>query len=309
MLKCKREITEGRRTEMAIVAFDIGGTSVKYGIWDNEKLKDTASFKTPQSWKELKQQLVQVKDSFKDEYKIEGVAFSAPGAVNQEQRQIEGASALPYIHFFPIYDELEEAFKVPVSFENDANCAGLAEVWKGAAKGKENVLFVVIGTGIGGAVIVNGEVQHGKHLHGGEFGFALLTDEQTFSQLASPVKVGKRYADRKGLSYEQVDGEEVFRLAEEENDPVAKEEVERFYFYLAKGIYNLAYSFDPEVILLGGGVSNKPNLLEELDKQFDYIKEVVEVASFKPELAICEFKNDANLIGAVKNFLQQNEEG
>lgn len=292
---------------MAIVAFDMGGTSVKYGLWESDQLTNKGSFKTPKIWEEMKKELLQVKETFEKENSIEGVAFSAPGAVNQTARQIEGASAIPYIHFFPIYDELEEAFGVPVSFENDANSAALAEVWKGAAKGKENVLFVVVGTGIGGAVIVNGEVQHGKHLHGGEFGFALLTDDQTFSQLASPVKVGKRYADRTGLSYEEVDGQEVFRLAEEENDPIAKEEVDSFYFYLAKGIYNLAYSFDPEVILLGGGVSNKPTLLEELDKQFDHILEVVEVASFKPELAICEFKNDANLIGAVKNFLQQKE--
>jgi predicted NBD/HSP70 family sugar kinase len=290
---------------MAIVTFDMGGTSVKYGLWESDQLSNKGSFKTPKTWEEMKQELLKVKETFEKESSIEGVAFSAPGAVNQKARQIEGASAIPYIHFFPIYDELEEAFGVPVSFENDANSAALAEVWKGAAKGKENVLFVVIGTGIGGAVIVNGEVQHGKHLHGGEFGFALLTNDQTFSQLASPVKVGRRYADRKGLSYEEIDGQEIFRLAEEENDAIAKEEVDSFYFYLAKGIYNLTYSFDPEVILLGGGVSNKPNLLQELDKQFDRILDVVGVASFKPELAICEFKNDANLIGAVKNFLQQ----
>lgn len=304
-----KTVRSKRRAEkdMAILAFDIGGTSVKYGVWQQEALREKGSFKTPKTWEEMKDSLVKAKERLSESFLIEGVAFSAPGAVNQEARQIEGASAIPYIHFFPIYDELEVAFGVPVAFENDANSAGLAEVWKGAASDKQNVLFVVIGTGIGGAVIVNGEVQHGEHLHGGEFGFALLTDNETFSDLATPVKLAHHYADRKGINYDDIDGQEVFRLAEEENDQIAKEEVDRFYLYLAKGIYNLVYSFDPEIVLLGGGVSNKPNLIEELYKQFDRLLARVEVASFKPEIATCEFRNDANLIGAVKNYLQEQE--
>lgn len=293
---------------MAILAFDMGGTSVKFGVWSEDGLKNKGSFKTPKSWEEMKQQLLAVKSEADQMYKIVGVAFSAPGAVNQIERQIEGASAIPYIHFFPIYDELESEFGVPVAFENDANSAALAEIWKGAARDKENVLFVVVGTGIGGAVIVNGEVYHGKHLFGGEFGFALLTEDKTFSQLGTAVHMAKRYAKRKGLSEDDIDGQEVFRLAEEEQDPIAKEEVRTFYHYLARGIYNLVYSFDPEIVLLGGGVSNKPDILEKLDEQFDILLETVEIAPFKPEIATCDFKNDANLIGAVYHFLQQQEE-
>lgn len=292
---------------MAILAFDMGGTSVKYGVWDNEELKEKASFKTPRDWVNMKQKLMDIRFSLGKKYDFEGVAFSAPGAVNQEQRLIEGASAIPYIHFFPIYEELEEKFGLPVSFENDANSAALAEVWKGSAKSKKNVLLIAVGTGIGGAVIVNEEVQHGKHLFGGEFGFALLTEDQTFSDLGTVVQMTRRYAKRKGISSNDIDGQEVFRLAEEENDEIALEEVETFYYYLAKGIYNLTYSFDPDVVLLGGGVSNKIGLLEELDKQFERILKTVKIAPFKPNVAICTFKSDANLIGAVYNFLQKKE--
>jgi len=292
---------------MAILTFDIGGTSVKYALWENEELSSKNSFKTPKTWEEMKETFIQIKKTIEKDTRIEGVAFSSPGAVNQEKRVIEGASAVPYLHFFPIYDELEEAFGCPVAFENDANSAALAEVWKGAAKGLQDVLMVVVGTGIGGSVIVGGEVQHGKHLFGGEFGFALLTETQTFSELGTAVKMAQRYCKRKGLASDTVSGEEVFRLAEE-GDPVAEEEANTFYYYLAKGIFNLQYSFDPELVLLGGGVSNKANLLEKLDEQFEKIMKTVKIAPFKPEVETCEFKNDANLIGAVYNFIQKRSE-
>ncbi|MGH2221013.1 ROK family protein, partial [Enterococcus faecalis] len=80
--------------------------------------------------------------------------------------QILVFSATPYIHHFTIYEELEALFGITVTTENDANCAGLAEIYEGAANGKKEVLFVVIGTGIGGAIFRNGELYKGAHLYG-----------------------------------------------------------------------------------------------------------------------------------------------
>lgn len=292
--------------KLSILAFDIGGTSVKYAVWDEERLKDKSSFPTPASWQELKNSLVSIKESIAKEYELEGVAFSAPGAVNQVERQIEGVSEVPYIHFFPIYNELEEAFNLPVSFENDANSAGLAEIWRGAAVGKSNVLFVVLGTGIGGAIIVNGEIQHGHHLLGGEFGFMLLKGEQTFSELGTAVALARRYAKRMNKPTNTVTGEQVFKLAEA-GDEVAQEEVKVFYHYLVRGLFNLAYSFDPEVLLIGGGVSNQPDLIEKINEEMDALFDRLRVTPLRPVIELCEFRNDANLIGAIYNFLQKYE--
>ena len=93
-------------------------------------------------------------------------------------------------------------FGVPVSVENDANCAALAEVWLGAARDVQNALFIVIGSGIGGAVIVNRQLFKGKNLFGGEFGYMLLDAENTLSRLGSPVQVAERY----GKAMEMSDG-------------------------------------------------------------------------------------------------------
>ncbi|MBS4174469.1 ROK family protein [Bacillus sp. FJAT-49736] len=286
---------------MALIVLDIGGTSIKYGLWQDEVLSGKGSIKTPGSWEEMKIALTALKDRLGTGRTIEGVAISAPGAVNQEKGIIEGASAVPYIHHFPIFTELKELFQCPVSIENDANCAGLAEIWKGAAKGLRNVLFVVIGSGIGGAIIVDGKIWHGKHLFGGEFGYMLLTDTHTFSDLGTAVSMAKRVAKRKNLPEDALSGKDVFDLAEQ-GDPIAQEEVDTFYHYLAQGIFNLQYSFDPEKIIIGGGVSSKEDLLPELMKHLEEIVKQVKIAPFVPEISISQFKNDANLIGAVYNF-------
>ena len=89
----------------------------------------------------------------KKEHIIQGVAISSPGAVNKNTGVIEGASALPYIHGFNIQSELETLFALPVSIENDANCAALAEVAFGAAKGCTTALLLVLGTGVGLSLI------------------------------------------------------------------------------------------------------------------------------------------------------------
>lgn len=289
---------------MAILAFDIGGSSVKHGVWNEEKLTEKDKFKTPATWEEMKNKLKTVKEKTEQRYDLEGVAFSAPGAVNQKAKQIEGISAVKYLHFFPIYQELEELFGLPVTFENDANSAALAEVWKGAARENDTVLFVVIGTGIGGAVIVNKKVHHGPHLFGGEFGYMLLEGDKTFSDLGTAVRMARRYADRKGLSYDEIEGKQVFELAQQ-GDPIAVEEVNKFYFYLAKGLYNLAYAFDPEKIIIGGGVSSMDGLIERLNIEFDDLLKRINYNTFLPELELCTFRNDANLIGAVYNFKQE----
>ncbi len=286
---------------MSLLVFDIGASAIKYGVWNNEEIVEKGSIVTPSTCKEMKTSLLQIKQKFTEQYRIIGVAISSPGAVNQKKGIVEGASAVPYLHDFEINLELTELFGCPISMENDANCAALAELWKGAAKGMKDVIFVVVGSGIGGSVIVDGKIHQGKHLFGGEFGYMLLNRDETFSTLASPVHMAKRYAARMNLPSREINGKEVFELAEQGNE-VAIDETEKFYYSLAQGIYNLQYSYDPEKIIIGGGVSAKADLIPHLQRKFSEILEKVQIAKLVPDIAICQFKNDANLIGAVYNY-------
>ncbi|MGY4756427.1 ROK family protein [Lactococcus lactis subsp. lactis] len=285
---------------MSLLTIDIGGTSIKYARFADGKLGEEGAFGTPDNLDQFYQSLTAVVEQFKENSDVCGVAISSPGAVNKATGVIEGASALPYIHDFDIHAELEKRFGLPVSIENDANCAALAEVKFGAAKGLSDVLLLVFGTGVGGSVVMNGKVHHGKHLFGGEFGFMLMDDEHSFSTLGTTIRMAERYNKRTG---ETLDAIEIFEKAFN-GDEIANEEKEIFLYNVAKGIFNLTYSFDPELVIIGRGVSQAEWLIPELQKQLQKIMEIIEVATFMPEIVTCEFRNSANLIGAAVDFSQ-----
>jgi predicted NBD/HSP70 family sugar kinase len=284
---------------MAILVFDMGGSAVKYGVWSQDSLVSKGKFITPNTWEEMKAQLQQVRTSVNEE--IEGVGISAPGAVNAQERRIDGISAIPYIHGFDIYSELKAAFGVPVTIENDANCAGMAEFYQGAGKEFQQAAFVVIGTGVGGTLFQNGELVRGAHLYGGEFGLMILDQGKTFSQLGTAVQMAWRYCDRIGVDRATITGEEVFQRAED-GDAIAIEEVNKFYRYLAQGLFSIQFAFDPEVIIIGGGVSAKKGLLQEVDQRLKKMLADQALNDFVPLIKLCDYRNDANLVGAAANF-------
>ncbi|HEY0221254.1 MAG TPA: ROK family protein [Lactovum miscens] len=286
---------------MSLLTFDIGGTSIKYAKIDNSNLSEKGAFPTPKNLDNFYLALKRVADNFKAKFEINGVAVSSPGAVNKKNGVIEGASALPFIHNFDIHKVFEEEiFRLPVSIENDANCAALAEVNFGAAKGLSDVLFVVLGTGVGGSIVMDGHVHHGKHLFGGEFGYMLMNETDSFSTLGTTVGMAERYNKRTGKN---LDAFGIFELAAK-GHVIAEEEKQIFLFNVAKGIFNLAYSFDPEKIVIGGGVSQADWLIPELQKEFKKIMTHIDIAPFMPDIVTCKFKNEANLIGAAVDFME-----
>lgn len=280
---------------MKLAVFDIGGSFVKYGLWDGE-LRQTSKFPTPKSYEEMQAELTKVVKSFGPE--IEGVAFSAPGAVNVAERRIDGISAVPYIHHRPIFDELAESFGLPVTIENDANCAGIAEVQIGAGRKAENAVFVVIGTGVGGAIFIDRKLYKASHLFGGEFGLMKPRGEKTLSQLGTAVKAAERYSQIKD---EEIDGQALFAL-QEAGDAVADLIVKELYDQIALGLYNIQVSIDPDTVILGGGISARPELAEELSTRLYKLLAEEGVAEIMPTVTTCEFQNDANLLGAALNF-------
>lgn len=283
-----------------LALLDVGGTTIKYGLWDGaaQQLTKQGAVATPKSLNAYYDVLTQIVAEFKANDQVVGVAMSTPGAVNKATGIIEGASALPYIHHFEIQDELETRFDLPVVMENDANCAALAEVGSGAAKGLKNVLFMVIGTGVGGSVIVNGQVQHGRHLFGGEFGYMMMNDGRILSEVGTAVHMADCYNQEAHTNYS---GREVFELADQ-GDLLAQKEAQVLYDNLAQAIYNLQYSFDPEAIILGGGVSQADFLVPNIEKALQEILKQVDIAPFMPTIRTCQYHNDANLIGAMEDF-------
>ncbi|WP_251865671.1 ROK family protein [Enterococcus malodoratus] len=287
-----------------ILAIDIGGSAIKSGLWENEALTELPSYPTPKTWDEMKAYL----KLLVDEHQItNGVAISAPGAVNVEEGVIYGVSAVPYLHRFPIKQELANFLSVPVSFQNDANCEALAEIWQGNAKGLESAALMIIGTGIGGGIAINGKLRSGTNLFGGEFGYQVMNDDtlETLSDLGSPVAMSKRFSNIKAddRSYTS---KEIFDLAEAGNE-LAQEQIDYFYNALSIGIYNILVSLDPDRVLIGGGISTREDLLFNIEERVQQLLLKKGAKELKASIIPCKFLSQANLIGAVYQFLEEQD--
>jgi len=291
-----------------ILAFDFGGTNIKYGLINQHAhILNQEHTSTPDSLEDL---IVLIQDQLRknSNKEITGIAISSPGSV-ADNGVIYGSSAIPYLHGPNIKKLIESRVRLTVHIENDANCAALAEIWQGSAVGKENIAVVVIGTGIGGALVRNGIIEKGSHLHGGEFGYMILDSNNlgngmnTFSELASTYSIIKRVAAHKGVPSSSLKGEMIFSKAEQ-GDKICQQAIAEFYHMLAIGLYNIQYTYDPELILIGGGISVREGLLERLTKEMEAITSLIDVATVIPKVEKCYFKANANLIGAVYHYRQ-----
>ena len=283
-----------------ILAIDIGGSSVKTALWKDGKISDKKYFKSPNNWDEMFRKINESIKYYKKSNKIEGIAFGVPGIPNYITGKVDGASSLKYIHEPEFLKAFEEEFKIPVSFENDANCACIAEINHESLKDKKHMVFVVIGTGIGGSIVYDRKIQNGAHSFGGEFGMMLVDGRNEWAILGSAVHMGRKVSELKG---EELTGVDVFNLAET-GDETSKKAVEELFHYLALGIYNLQYIIDPEIIVLGGGITGKENLVDEIEKEMDKIMEYGQRSPLYPKIVKANYGNDANLIGAGYHFME-----
>ncbi|MDT2739845.1 ROK family protein [Enterococcus canintestini] len=280
---------------MVLAVFDIGGSAVKYGTWKEKALSNQGSFKTPATFSEM---VAEMKEVIATIGAIDGVAISSPGAVNVAKRRIDGISAVEYLHNRPIFDQLEAAFGVPVTIENDANCAGISEIELGAGTKAQNAVFVVIGTGIGGSIFINRKIYKGSHLFGGEFGLMKPFGKSILSPIGTAVNKAREFSE---ATSRQVNGRMLFELADN-GDEMAQNYLAQMYDALALSLYDMQVSIDPEIIIIGGGISVRSEVIENIKGRiFDLLK-AEGVESIMPEVVACKFKNDANLIGAAANF-------
>lgn len=290
--------------------FDVGGSAIKYALMNAVgEFVDKGSVATPRDGIDSLVNTIQlVVEKFQKACELTGIALSLPGAVEVKTGYIRGSSAVPYIHGPNIKQIIQERTNLPVELENDANCAGLAEGWIGAAKDVKDYVCLVIGTGIGGAVVLNKKIRHGKNLHSGEFGYMLLNGYfekpigDNWSSLASMAAFVRHVAKRKGLDPTTLDGKKVFEMADQGDEEV-QEEVAKFIKRLAVGIFNIQYCLDPEKILIGGAISNRPHFIAEINDQLSKMRD--ETSRLEISVEKCQFGNDSNLIGALYHFLQQ----
>ena len=297
-------VSESEHITMKLFTVDVGGSAVKYGVCDEKgTLTDTGSIPLPSSFSEFLEQI----GSLAANYSVDGIAVSSPGAVNCSTGVVGGRSAVPWIHNVPVVESLNQVTGLPAAIENDANCAALGELWIGAAKDFSDCCFVIFGTGIGGAVIKDRKIYTGSRELAGEFGlmiidYAFETNSFHVWSHYSTNHIVRSAEEECHLPAGSLDGITVFEEAS--SNPVYAKHVDRFYQAAANGILNLQQIYDPEAILLGGGISARPELCEEIMKRI-YTRTIFDSFVFQPpQLRICEFGNQANLIGAAYHYLR-----
>lgn len=296
------------------LAIDIGGTYIKFGVVTaSGEILRKKQVRTPlTSYSALLECLNKVIDPIKNKYNINGIGLSIPAAADPKTGVVLSEGALIYIKNQNIKKDIMKLSQLNVSIENDANCAALAEIWLGAGKQCESIAFIVIGTGIGGAIIKNNQIISGKNLFAGEFGYGIHefnyqnTSFKTWSKTGATAVLVENTAKKLNRDKDMLDGKEVFRLADNGSDK-AREAIDYFYYTLAIGIHNIQHYIDPDKIIIGGGISNRKNLVNETNKRLDQLHKQLPPGAIRPMIETSAFKNDANLLGAVYTLVKEND--
>ncbi len=305
------------------IGIDLGGTNIAVGIVDKEgKILNSDSRPTlaqrdytevVRDMAELCSELMQ--RSGLSEADIEAIGIGAPGAVNSEEGVIVYANNLKW-HNVPLVQELKKYINVPIAVENDGNAAAYGEYCVNGDN-KDSFIAVTLGTGVGGGIVINkkvhrgfngsaGEIGHSVIIYGGELctcgtkgcweAYASVTAliRQTKKAIEeNPDSLMAEYAKERG----KVSGRTSFDAAKA-GDLAAQKVVDRYIEYVACGITNLINIFQPEVIVIGGGISKEGDyLLKPLQKYIDKNTYCTDVPQTK--IKIATLMNDAGIIGAA----------
>jgi len=310
------------------VGVDLGGTTIKIGLVndDGQLIFDT---EVPTRTKDGQEAIIEdivlttkqiVKQAGFEWDNVKGMGFGIPGLLNIAQGIVSLAPNLDWVNI-PLKEILEEKLHIPIKIDNDANVAVLGEAWTGAGKGFKHLVMATIGTGIGGGIIIEGNILHGKNGMAAELGHIPISDEgllcgcgnygclETISSATGIVRKGKQVVEDGKVSIltekymdkiDQITARRVIDAAKE-GDKEAEQIVQNAGNLLGQGLATVANLLDPEIIIVGGGVSKAGDII------FDPIKEGLMrhglksiVKSVKVVPAV--LGNNAGMIGAASLF-------
>ena len=303
---------------------DLGGTTVKLAYFDEAGTmldKWEIPTDTSEDGKHILPDIAKAVLKYMEEKKINrediiGVGIGVPGAVNNKGI-VAGCDNLGWGHF-NVKDALEPLLGLQVVAGNDATVAALGECWKGGGKGYQNMVLATLGTGVGGGIVLGGKVLNGTHGAGGEIGHMVLNREETeacgcgkygcaeqYCSATGVVRVAKRYLAANDTpsslrALENISCKDVFD-AGKAGDQAAMQILEQVYAYLGEFLANICNVVDPEIVVLGGGVSKAGQpLLEGAKRYFDrWVFHGVSGVQF----ALATLGNDAGAYGAFKLLL------
>lgn len=291
------------------VSVDIGGTAIKYGLIsaDGQILsRGVTDTDAKRGGPAVRDTVLGIVDGFFLQEKINGVCISTAGMVDPERGVITySAPLIPDYAGIEYKKTMEERFRVPCEVENDVNCAGLAESVSGAAAGSRISLMLTVGTGIGGSIIIDGEIFRGFSGSACEVGYMSMRDSD-FQTLGAASALSKKVAGWKQEPPERWSGYRIFEDARK-GDALCLRAIDEMADVLGQGIANICYVLNPEIVVLGGGIMGQEEFLRErIEKAIE--KYLVSGIARHTRLAFARHRNDAGMLGAFYHFRKRRPE-
>ncbi len=237
---------------MGILGIDLGGTNVRVGLIENNSLVKVESLPINKTGNaiDVVNDISNLIERFSGN-KIKGIGIGVPSVVDVEKGIVYDVQNIPSWKEVPLKELLEKKFKVPVYVNNDANCFAVGEKYFGKGEPYQNIIGLIIGTGMGAGIIINDKLYAGKNCGAGEFGTIPYKDK-TYEYFCS----GQFFANEFNTT-----GEELFQRAKQ-NDNEALQIFNKFGANLGEAIKLIMYAIDPEIIILGGSVSKSFNFFK-----------------------------------------------
>lgn len=310
-----------------LLGIDLGGTTIKFGIltidgqvqekWAIEtNILEGGKHIVPDIVASLKHRLA-LYGLTKDDFV--GIGMGSPGAVDREKKTVTGAFNLNWADTQEVGSVIEREVGIPFAIDNDANVAALGERWVGAGANNPDVVFVTLGTGVGGGVIADGNLIHGVAGAGGEIGHIIVEPEdgfectcgnkgclETVASATGVVRVARHLAEEyEGDSLikaaidngEAVSSKDIFQAAAQ-GDKFADSVVEKVSYYLGLATANISNILNPDSVVIGGGVSAAGEFLRSRVENY-FTKYAFPQVRRSTKVKIAELGNDAGIIGAA----------
>lgn len=281
------------------VCLDIGGTAIKYGlIDDNGCIIEKSS--TPTEAERILDTAIGIVQHYKNTNEISGICISTAGMVDPQRGEIVySGPTIPNYKGTRLKETMEKQFGVPCEVENDVNCANLAEFVSGASAGSDTSIMLTIGTGIGGSMILNGQLYRGWTYSAFEVGYMHMEDSD-FQTLGAASILTSKVSERKGEPAQLWSGIRIFEEAKK-GDAICSQAIDEMVDVLGKGIANICYVVNPQVVVLGGGImAQEVYLKDKIEKSVK--KYLLPILADNTKILYAKHKNDAGMLGAFYHF-------
>lgn len=292
---------------MNILSIDIGGTSIKSDIYSEKGISQNAFQEMPTridhqaGTNGILDQVKELIACYLLDWYLNGVAISSAGVIDPISGiVVYSGYTIPGYTGINFKEEIQSCFDLCCSIENDVNCAALGEYWLGAGEGSRSLVCLTIGTGIGGAILMDGEPWRGHSHSAGEVGY-MKVQGGNWQDVASTTALCKHYEQLTGLT--DIDGKMILSDYRSGGSAAAVA-LSTFIDHFCEGLLSIIYLCNPERIVLGGGIMKQSNLM--LPKIEAKLAVMIESPFFLPiSILPAQFGNEAGRVGAVKKFLKE----